>query len=251
MHVSPYFRGSTRLGNIMFQIAAAYAHSLRYDYECCIPWNCHWCSKNLRWFLRDSPVDLPEISWLEEHCYISPYFNYRKIPEWAHSGSLMGWFQSWKYFEDYKDNIKQLYKPFILKDNKENAAGIHIRLGDYKWYSNIYNVSSDSFLVNAAQYILPEIDRLVLFSDVPREAYARLRMLPAYNRFEIEIHKGSDFSAIQRMTSMQELIMSCSTFSWWGAYLGDIELVMIPKKWFVSEPAYYYKDVYCKHWIRL
>lgn len=52
------------------------------------------------------------------------------------------------------------------------------------------------------------------------------------------------------MTAMQELIISCSSFSWWGAWLGETQKVILPGKWFTGQ-IYDYQDVYEPHWIKL
>ena len=52
------------------------------------------------------------------------------------------------------------------------------------------------------------------------------------------------------MTAMEELIISCSSFSWWGAWLGQTRKVIVPRHWF-SGVIEDYQDVYLSHWVKL
>ncbi len=52
------------------------------------------------------------------------------------------------------------------------------------------------------------------------------------------------------MTAMEELVMSCSSFSWWGAWLGNTRKVIVPRDWFVGGVEDY-RDIYLPHWVTL
>ena len=52
------------------------------------------------------------------------------------------------------------------------------------------------------------------------------------------------------MTAMEELVMSCSSFSWWGAWLGrnPQKLVIAPERWLNKTEC---RDIYTENMIRL
>ena len=56
----------------------------------------------------------------------------------------------------------------------------------------------------------------MLFSDEPDEAAEMLARVSAFGRFALEIDRGSPCESLRRMTAMEELVMSCSSFSWWA-----------------------------------
>jgi len=250
-HVSPHFIAGMRLGNIMFTVATVYAHALRNDVPCRIPWAYNDASMALHDYLKHEPALLPSTPFgaNESMRYREPRFSFCKIPADVLEGGICGYFQSSHYFADQKEAIRELFKPFIA-EKQPGTLGIHFRLGDYKNLQFLHRVSDAEFLQKAAERVSPDIKNLILFSDESDAAAEIIAGIPAFDRFTIEIDCNSPCDALRRMTAMQELILSCSSFSWWGAWLGETEKVMLPGKWFTGQ-IYDYHDVYEPHWIKL
>lgn len=250
-HVSPHFIAGMRLGNIMFAVATVYAHALRNDVPCRVPWAYNDASMALHDYLKHEPALLPSTPFgaNESMRYREPRFSFCKIPSDVLEGGICGYFQSSRYFADQKEAIRELFKPFIA-EKQPGTLGVHFRLGDYKNLQFLHRVSDTEFLQKAAERVSPDIKNLILFSDEPDAAAEIIAGIPAFDRFTIEIDRNSPCDALRRMTAMQELILSCSSFSWWGAWLGETEKVILPGKWFTGQ-IYDYQDVYEPHWIKL
>lgn len=250
-HVSPHFITGMRLGNIMFAVATVYAHALRNDVTCRVPWAYNDASMALHDYLKHEPALLPSTPFgaNESMRYHEPRFSFCKIPADVLEGGICGYFQSSHYFADQKEAIRELFKPFIA-EKQPGTLGVHFRLGDYKNLQFLHRVSDTEFLQKAAERVSPEIKNLILFSDEPDASAEIIAGIPAFNRFTIEVDRNSPCDALRRMTAMQELILSCSSFSWWGAWLGETEKVILPGKWFTGQ-IYDYQDVYEPHWIKL
>lgn len=247
-HVSPSFIQGTRLGNLMFSIAAVYAHAQRVAVDCHVPWDFSDDSRKLRDFLT-SPFPVTEGGVNEAITYKEPAFSYHPIPRDIVEGGMHGYFQSARYFDDFKESIFSLFKPFIAP-KVQGSAGVNIRLGDYRANEFKHYICKADFLETAISRISPHIKHLVILSDEPDSAASMVRDLKSAQRFELEVDHSSPYDALRRLTSMEELIISASSFSWWGAYLGQQEKVFVPAHWFngvISD----YQDVYLPHWVRL
>ncbi len=250
-HVSPHFIAGMRLGNIMFAVATVYAHALRNDVPCRVPWAYNDASMMLHDYLKHEPALLPSTPFgaNESMRYREPRFSFCKIPADVLEGGICGYFQSSRYFADQKEAIRELFKPFIA-EKQPGTLGIHFRLGDYKHQQHKFHVVDRDFLARAYTHISPEIKHLVVFSDEPDAAAEIIAGIPEYERFTIEVDRNSPCDAIRRMTAMQELIISASSFSWWGAWLGETQRVIAPSKWFNGD-IYDYQDIYEPHWVKL
>ncbi len=249
LHLSPYIQTGMRLGNVMFVLAAAYAHALRVGVPCHVPWNFNSATRALRSFLGEDTLPSTLSGVNEPETYRERCFSYSPIPGNIKHGGLCGYFQSAKYFDDQEEHVRNLFAP-LTAPRQENTLGVHIRLGDYKRLRHKHRLADADFLQRAFSRISQEIGRLVLFSDEPDAALSLLKEIPGAERFAIEVDNGSPCEALRLMSSMQELIMSCSSFSWWAACLGKMEKVIVPRNWFVGEIRDY-QDVCLSHWIQL
>ena len=62
---------------------------------------------------------------------------------------------------------------------------------------------------------------------------------------------GNQFYDMCLMTMCDDFIIANSTFSWWGAWLGNRGKVIAPKTWFGEGLKHDTKDLYCENWIKL
>ena len=135
-----------RLGNQMFQIMAAYAHSrevqddLYFDFaKCYTPNQGNKSEKYLNNFFKNLKNDKQENHFQFTHHESS--FSYRQIPK-EKNLLLNGYFQSEKYFENYKSEIRKVFnideskckyvrQQLEEKTNSNNITSIHIKTGLY------------------------------------------------------------------------------------------------------------------------
>lgn len=243
-YLFPVFHGGVRLGNLLFHIAAVYAHAQRVGSECRIPWDCSEGTQMLRSFLGEYALPSAEVS--QDVVYQEPNYSYTPLPEDLFEGGVCGYFQSSKYFRDYEKEIRQIFSPF-LAPRQTGTLGIHIRLGDYiSPQHSFYQTLGVDYLSRALQ--CTKARHVVLFSDEPTKAEAILRAaLPENKGYELEIDSSSQYEALRRMTSMEELIISASSYSWWAAWLGKPRTVIAPDKWYRYQIENY-QDIYEPDW---
>ena len=177
-----------------------------------------------------------------------------------------GYWQSYHYFEKYKDIIKdEFIENYILinENNKiteiiesQNAVSLHIRRGDYISNPNAnsyHGICSLEYYEKSMQYIATEISNpyFIIFSDDIE--WVKKNLQTTFSLIFVERKKDDKpFDDIYLMSKCQHNIIANSSFSWWGAYLNSNsqKIVIAPKKWF-NDSSKDTTDLIPVEWIRL
>lgn len=229
-----------RLGNILFQAAATIALALRNNDDYVFPDN--WPDKQY--------FNIPLNKFAKKVYYSNKYneqhFYYSPIP-YQPNLNWEGYGQSYLYFNDFKEQIRQLLTPNIEVE-KQNYTSIHVRRTDYLIHKNCYNILTRKNYYDKAME-LSGGEKFLIFSD--QIDWCK------------ENFKGNDFDFAEGNNAPMDLklmanclggnIIANSSFSWWGAYLNDICNVIAPKTWFGPElePTHNTKDLYLPEWIKV
>ena len=132
--------------------------------------------------------------------------------------------QDCKYFDKYKDEIKQMFGEGIVPDER---VAIHLRKGDYVGNGFYVDLSHTDYYLNAMNSF-PVNTKFLIFSDDILEA-EKLSLFWE----DCDFSKGKTPSEdLLLMAGCKSIIMANSSLSWWGAYLGNHENVIYPKAWF-------------------
>lgn len=199
--------------------------------------------------------------------YIEKKFTYnQKIIELGPNTHLEGHFQSYKYFEDVQDQIRDeftLVKPATGKNKKliekimkdPNAVSLHIRRGDY---ATNHNETHGLVPMTYYQAAIKEIKKTIanptiyVITNDPEWCRKNLK-LPATIYI---IDNNDDITGgaedMRLMRACKHNIMANSSFSWWGSWLNPNpdKIVIAPKKWF-NDPGINTRDLLPKEWIQL
>jgi hypothetical protein len=241
-----------RLGNNLFQIATIASIANQLGVEFMVPGLTHAGHRG------DITVDLSifdykfNIGKLEYPIeYNESSFEYTKI-EGTDNLNISGFFQSWKYFEDIKDLLLNKYfKPSTEISNilseyyiSENSLGISVRRGDYLMLQHNHCVLSIDYYQNAInKYFQNNIDQIYIFSD---------DIEWCKSVFGLDVNYVIDNVGTQLflMTKMKHLILSNSTFAWWGAYLNQNNgTIIAPSPWFGPANLHHdTSDLYYPSW---
>ena len=152
------------------------------------------------------------------------------------------YYQSPKYFEHIKDEIKNDFRfsdevESICNEMYESINGkeivsLHIRRTDYI-VNNNHPLQPMSYYEKALKLFDKNIQILV-FSDDP--AWCQEQELFADD--SIMISEGNDADVdMCLMSKCNYHIIANSSFSWWGAWLGNSEKVVAPSNWFADSCA--------------
>lgn len=247
-YLSAVFKPTAGLGNIMFFIAAAYAHALRVGVTCKLPWNNDHMSRKLYNFLGDAAPLVNDTGQNEASVYRENLMKYEPIPYQVTSGAIDGYFQSERHFSEFKQEIRNLFSRFI-QPTSPGALGIHIRLGDYRMYSRRYPLDYVMYLNKAANKV-SDYTSIVVYSDEPATALKLVKGIKAFQDVPVTLGPADNIDALSHMTSMEQLIISASTFSWWGAWLSSANKIVCHKKWILDGTM---DDTYlpCPGWIKI
>lgn len=247
------------LGNYMFQIAAAYAISLRDQKKfICETYDVQSPQKPLHHYKTNL---FSKIEFTEENIPHTPFgeqkFSYTEIPTIEENLRLYGYFQSEKYFQNYRDEILELFDlDESIKGNvktkyqevlEKNPTSLHVRRGDYVWLSDYHENQNLQYYEEAVR-IIGEESHFLIFSDDISWCQENLNFI----KNKTFVSGNQDYEDLFLMTQCENNIIANSSFSWWGSWLNRNEnkKVIAPKKWFGKSNSHLEtKDLYCEKWM--
>jgi len=240
-----------RLGNQMFQIAAATALSEKNGHSVNVP---NW--KYGRIFegeFKEWKGQGKHIQWQE------PGFHYTEIP--SNTNAINGYFQSEKYFKDCDSKIREIFTiKQEIKDalyekhrellDRENVVAVHLRRGDYLTLPDHHPVLDLNYFMKAMKKF-PKDAIFLVFSD---DTEWCKNNFPGIGEKFFIIEGQTDVEDFAMQTMCDHNVIANSSYSWWAAWLNDNpdKVVVAPSKWFGSAYANWdTSDLYCEGWIKI
>lgn len=250
-----------RLGNQMFQFAMLLGVADKNILSISIPKvnttlneNKHWfqlpdCFDKIKHFLFDdvNPIRI----------YIERQFEFnRDVFDYSDGTNFTGYFQTEKYFEHCKNQIRQLFTfndsikqeaaDFLKQFTKETVV-LNIRRGDYVKYPQHHPILPKDYYTNtiSEHFTDKHYDFICVSDDIPwcKNEFPALKF----------VEGKSIYVQLCILTMVDNVIMANSSFSWWGAWLNQkVKKVIAPNLWFGEALKQHdLKDLYCKEWIRM
>lgn len=150
-----------RCGNQFYQIATAIAYAQKHNLDWFATSTAENCDDNAYYFKFVPQRDLAGTIY-NEKVNENGYSYYAEIPCIPNT-MLIGYWQSFKYFEEYRDTILET---FNLPYNKNEFVSIHIRRGDYLVFKDKFPPLPLSYYQNAVEYMnRMGYYRFIVFSD--------------------------------------------------------------------------------------
>ena len=249
-----------RMGNQMFQYATLYSIAKTRKYEFGIPYSLKSPNPYINFCLNDafnnltaldsSNIQNPNKAQEHNFTYNAGIFG---IPDHT---DIIGYFQSEKYFIDYRQDLLKEFEfkteikntaNTIRQIGKKLAVSLHIRLGDYLNLTDKHPICTMEYYREALNHI-PDNAFLFIISDDNEKA---AELFKDFKRpFCIPDTKNQNVDMCL-MTMCDYHIIANSSFSWWGAWLSESKQVIAPSKWFGESPDMpkNWSDIYCKDWI--
>lgn len=189
---------------------------------------------------------------------------YPEVLQSIHKNELfMGTWQSQRYFEDAKDEVRKAFtfKKELLNDPTRqlcdaievcNAVSLHVRRDDYlstTYAQGFGGICTKSYYQNAIAYMKSNTynPKLFVFSDDIDWCRENLDIGDA--TFVDCNHGDESWQDMYLMSRCKHNIIANSTFSWWGAWLNSNpeKIVVAPDKWWNGLKD----DVVPDEWIRI
>jgi hypothetical protein len=163
---------------------------------------------------------------------------------------LGGYWQDERYFEDHADQIRTDFR-FVTAPSANsaryaeeiaatNAVSVHVRRGDYlaSAHVNTHGVLGVDYYQAAIDQILVthRAPHFFVFSDDIEWCRTELR-IDAPHTFVVGNEGDQSFEDMRLMAQCSSHIIANSSFSWWGAWLGQRtgSCVIAPRTWFADE----------------
>jgi hypothetical protein len=223
-----------RMGNQMFQYSFCRIIAEKNNYRFYIPHETHISTsgQHIKDFFQDLDLGSKdgEIKYRIEENSDFQNFNpsYFKVENFT---EFTGFFQSPKYFEGYKDSIKNWFitntsvevNQFLEKYDINKYCYIHVRGTDYKYSDWFLPKKYYTDAINEMKRFVPNLSFVILTDDLESSKY----MFP-----DIECFTHEDMMVDFQLLKMSKFnIIPNSTFSWWSCWLGDKEIVVAPNNW--------------------
>ena len=166
--------------------------------------------------------------------------------------SLWGFFQSEKYFKDIEDEIRDDFKfkdelvssCSSLIESVDHPIALHIRRGDFITNSKNHPPLPLDYYKRALK-LFDDDRQVIIFSDDTK--WCKEQEIFSDDRFLVSEDNDQSYD-LCLMSMCNDFIIANSSFSWWGAWLGNRGKVVAPKQWFGKGLNHDTKDLYCSDW---
>lgn len=200
--------------------------------------------------VMESTINLYKYLYFKNKCnkknfYIEKTLNDKHLELIASNTKFIsGYFQNYTYVDNVWDTLERSFRSLLVKHfaPDEKYITVHIRLGDYrtnKQANDTHGTLSNEYYLAGLNYLLdntsPRYIRIV--SDEILIA----RDILDISKFKIPVVYDSNknhFDNLSKIGNSMGVVMSNSSFSWWGAYAAEKfqnALVVAPKQWFKSD----------------
>jgi hypothetical protein len=231
-------------------------HAVRYPItDTFANWNNRWIQSALYKCQRMQEVAGVNTVFLERNIQYDS-----RIENTRPSKILRGFFQSYKYFDTDREEIKSLLSSdFVFskfssdlldKFSQTGWISVHVRRGDYKNFPETFNLTSARYYKDSLQIAkalrgdLP----VLVFSDDTNLAE---QVVPSATDYISSDKIKSSVENLLLMSKGSIVIGSNSTFSWWAAYLqNNSDSAIFPRPWYRNK-LINYADLVLPTWISI
>jgi hypothetical protein len=255
MNLYVYLQGG--LGNQMFQYAAGLSALKEY------PQFTKLCVDTSFYKNQDRKVI---VNGLTGRNYDLDLLNIKYTTEDAPEGATMlqGWFQNLKEFENVIDEVKDQFQ-FVVNFSEETkkvrdkilaekeSIAIHVRRGDYITNPTAaahHGVLEKEFYDKAIELMEEKYSNPHYFVFSEDHEWCKENIITD-NKITFvgsECNDVKDSGHLYLMTQCKNHIIANSSYSWWGAFLGDSKYTIGPERWNKEQSG---SEVMLGEWVKI
>lgn len=256
------------LGNQLFQIFATIAYAIQYQTPFVLPYEeklttgiirpTYWNTFFQRLFQyttqqKGSMITNTQLFQLPRHLE-QRYYKHHIIPRYSNNVLLYGYFQSYKYFDRYSEQITEFigvrqyqaemrarFKELFEDCDGKAIVSMHFRIGDYAEKQDYHPVMTVDYYINSINYLIkvaPNTSFILYFCEEENKSQVEAmvsQMRAVFPKiFFIRADDSlADWEQLILMSCCSHHIIANSTFSWWGAFFNPKpeKFVFYPDKW--------------------
>jgi hypothetical protein len=243
------------LGNQLFQYA--FGRSMAISREESVKF--HWSKSCWDYALDKYNVKVDLVDEASGPYYDEQTFAFDEGAEYANQNCFRGYWQTEKYFlgSVIRKEITLKIPPSALTVgvgdmlSEVNSVSIHVRRGDYLnlAYHGILPMEYYNRAIRLIEAMVQN-PRFFVFSDDPKWCKT------AFPNAEVLSFQGcSQHDDLYLMSRCKHAIIANSSFSWWGAWLSEMNqlrrIVIAPEKWFGDDTKQDTSDIIPDRWIKI
>lgn len=172
---------------------------------------------------------------------------------------LDGFFQSELFFEDNKEEIKNIFRlsksdlegyPSIEKIENRNTVCISIKV-QHNVGNPMYDVCNMGYYEKAIKYITEHVENPLFMICSDNVQYVKDNLIDT-DKYEC-VEQAKDFPvhiSLAAMARCKHFIIGNTSFGWWAQYLGDYseKIVVAPSRWYGIDMP---RDIYQDSWVQI
>ncbi len=176
---------------------------------------------------------------------------------------LVGYWQSERYFQDAADHVRRDFTPrdapsdhAVVLDaairSAPNAVSLHVRRGDYLTNPHAlryHGVLDVDYYRHAVELVTARVGDVALFVFSDDPDWCEEELVLGYPTTVVRAAGRPAWEDLALMSACRHHVIANSSFSWWGAWLGDRGgVVVAPKRWAIDAGADF-TAVYAEGWL--
>lgn len=169
--------------------------------------------------------------------------------------TMVGYWQSEKYFADISAYVRSTFHfrhfPCVARHRRmlsESGIFVHMRRQDYVGMQHFHGMPSLDYYTSSVEYIRSTTGARNVFVFSDDHQWCKENFPKDY----VVIEDTNKYEDLNLMASCKHAVLANSSFSWWGAWLGDMQpgrVVVAPARWF-ADPTMYDVDIVPERWLR-